>query len=730
MLPTPWDPHSYPPTRRSDHVDIYQSASRGEVTVPDPYQWLEENSNEVDEWTTAQTAFTQAYIDKNADRQKLEEKIRASKDYVKFSAPTLLDSGYWYWFYNSGLQSQAVLYRSKKPGLPDFSKGDNEVGEVFFDPNVLSADGTAIMGMCRFSPSGEYFAYAVSHLGIDYFTVYVRPTSSSLFQAQTPAEGGDGRLSDEVEWCKFTTITWTMDSKGFFYQRYPARESLAAKDRDMNAMVCYHRVGTSQSEDIIVQQDKENPDWTYGTEASEDGKYIYLVVYKDTSKQNLLWVAEFDKDGIKPEIPWRKVINEYVADYLVITNHGPLIYVKTNLNAPQYKVVTIDLSTGEPEIRDFIPEQKDAKLTQVKCVNKEYFVTIYKRNVKDEIYLYSKAGVQLTRLASDFVGVASVTNREKQPHFFLTFSGFNTPGTISCYNFAAPESQRLSILRTTKINGLNPDDFESTQVWYESKDGTKVPMFIVRHKSTKFDGTAAAIQAGYGGFAITADPFFSPIILTFMQTYGAILAVPNIRGGGEFGGEWHRAGRRENKGNTFDDFIAAAQFLVRNKYAAPGKVAITGASNGGFLVCGSIVRAPEGTFGAAIAEGGVADLLKFNKFTGAMAWTSEYGNPSNKEDFDFVEALSPVHNIPKDRVLPATLLMINAGDDRVVPMHSLKFIARLQHNVPHNPYPLLIRVDKSWLGHGFGKTTDKHTKDAATKWGFVAQSLGLEWKTG
>jgi len=254
-------------------------------------------------------------------------------------------------------------------------------------------------------------------------------------------------------------------------------------------------------------------------------------------------------------------------------------------------------------------------------------------------------------------------------------------------------------------------------------------MFIVRHKSTKFDGTAAAIQCGYGGFAISATPFFSPVILTFMKTYNAILAVPNIRGGGEFGGEWHKAGRRETKGNTFDDFIAAAQFLVKNKYAAPGKVTITGASNGGFLVCGSIVRAPEGTFGAAIAEGGVADLLKFHKFTGGKAWTSEYGDPLNPEDFDFVHRLSPVHNVPTDKVLPATLLMINGGDDRVVPMHSLKFVATLQHNVPNNSHPLLIRVDKSWLGHGYGKTTDKATKDAADKWGFVAQSLGLEWQT-
>ncbi|KAF8622425.1 hypothetical protein AX15_007009 [Amanita polypyramis BW_CC] len=728
MPPAPWTPDHYPPTRRSDQVDVYQSASRGEVRVPDPYQWLEETSDEVNEWTTAQTAFAQAYLDKNTDRQKLEDKFRASKDYAKFSAPTLLDDGHWCWFYNSGLQSQSVIYRSKEPALPDFSKKDNEVGDVFFDPNVLSTDSSTIMTLCRFSPNGEYFAYAASHLGGDYSTIYVRPTSSPLTRASV-AKGKDGRFEDEVKFFKFSVITWTRDSKGFIYQRFPPRELHVATHGDRDAMMCYHRVGTPQTEDIILYQDKENPEWIYGAEISEDAKYVYLYQYKDTSKLNLMWIAELDKDGIKPDMPWRKVINEYAADYNVITNHGSLVYVKTNVDAPQHKVITIDLSKDEPEIRDFIPEQKDAKLTQVKCVNKEYFVVIYKRNVKDEAYLYSKAGVQLTRLAPDFVGNISTANREKQPHFFLTLSGFNTPGTIARYDFTAPESQRYSIFRTTKVNGLDPEDFESMQVWFESKDGTKVPMFIVRHKSTKFDGTAGAIQYGYGGFGITADPFFSAVILTFLQTYGAIMAIPNIRGGGEFGGEWHRMGRRENKGNSFDDFAAAAQFLVKNKYAAPGKIAINGVSNGGFLVNGSIVRAPEGTFGAAIAEGGPADLLKFHKFTGAKAWTSEYGNPDSPEDFDFIQGLSPVHNVPKNKVFPATLLMTNAGDDRVVPMHSFKLIATLQHDAPQNPNPLLIRVDKSWLGHGFGKTTDKHTKEAADKWGFVAQALGLEWKT-
>lgn len=727
MLPTSWAPNSYPPTRRSDHVDIYKSASSdGEVHVPDPYQWLEENSDEVDEWTTAQAALTQAYLDQNAEQLKLlEDKFRASKTYAKFSAPTLLDDGHWYWFYNSGLQSQSVLYRSKEPTLPDFSQGDDDVSDVFFDPNVLATDGSAVMTICRFSPCGKYFAYAISRFGSDYWTIYVRPTSSPLSQASA-AQGRDDRLPDEVGWSKGSNITWTKDSKGFLYHRYPARSLHEGTRGDRDGMMCFHRIGTLQEEDIVVYQDKEHPEWIYGANTSEDARYLYLYQYKDSSQKNLVWVAELDEDGVKPGIQWRKVVNEYVADYSIIANHGSLLYVKTNMDAPQHKVITIDLSKTELQIRDFIPEVKDAKLAQINCVNKEYFVVVYKRNVKDEIYLYSRAGIQLARLAPDFVGVASVANREKQPHFFLVLSGFNTPGTIAFYDFGAQEAQRYSIFRTTTVDGLDPDDFETTQVWYESKDGIKIPMSIVRHKLTKFDGTAGAIQFGYGGFGISADAFFSPMILTFLQMYGVILAAPNIRGGGEFGDEWHRAGRRETKGNTFDDFIAAAQFLVKNKYVAPGKVAINGASNGGYLVCGSVVRAPEGTFGAAVAEGGLADLLKFDKFTGGRAWTSEYGDPRVPEDFDFLYPLSPLHNVPTDKVLPATLLMVNAGDGRVVPMHSFKFVAALQHSAPRNPHPLLLYIDKSWLGHGNGKPPDKHIKDTAYKWGFIAQSMGLE----
>jgi prolyl oligopeptidase len=653
-------------------------------------------------------------------------------DYAKFSAPTLREDGRWYWIYNSGLQAQSVVYRSKGKDLPALLGGDDsKVGEIFFDPNLLTEDGTAALSTYAFSESGEYWAYGVSLSGSDFSTVYVRPTNSPL--AEKPVDGHDtGRLPEEIHFVKFSSITWTPDSKGFFYQRYPDRASLTAENAtietqgDVDAMVYYHRIGTPQSEDILIHEDKKNPTWMFSIDFTEKKEYIIFYTMKDTSRKNLLWVAEHNKeDGIGPNIKWNKVIDEFDAEYDVITNHGSTLYVRTNKDASQYKVITIDLAKKN-EVKDLIPET-DAFLSDVSSVNKDNLAIIYKRNVKDEIYVYSRDGKQLTRLAPEFVGAASISSREKQPWFFVSMSGFNSPGTIARYDFTTAEEQRWNIYRSIKVGSLNPGDFDTRQVWYESKDGTKVPMFIVRHKSTRLDGTAPAIQYGYGGFNISVDPFFSPTILTFLQKYGAILAVPNIRGGGEFGEDWHKGGYRENKKNCFDDFIAATDYLVKNKYAAPGKVAINGGSNGGLLVAACVNRAPEGTYGAALAEVGVLDLLRFHKFTIGKAWTSDYGDPDDPNDFDFIYPISPLHNVPTDKVLPPYMLLTADHDDRVVPMHSFKHAATLQYTLPHNPHPLLLRVDKK-AGHGAGKSTEKRIQESADKWGFVAQSLGLVWK--
>ncbi|KAH9950170.1 prolyl oligopeptidase [Amylocystis lapponica] len=740
--PTSWTANRYPPARRSDHVDVYKSEAKGQVRVHDPYQWLEANTDETDQWTTAQEAFTRSYLDQNLERQALEDEIRKNTDYAKFSAPSLKEDNRWYWHYNSGLQSQNVIYRSKDSTLPDFTKEQNAGGEVFFDPNLLTEDGTAALTVTAFSHCGKYFAYGISRSGSDFYTIYVRPTSAPFAsQGNLRPSHDDERLPDEIRYVKFSSVTWTHDSKGFFYQRYPSRdfhgsaaEDIAGTetDSDLNAMVYYHRVGTTQSDDVLVYKDEEHPEWMWGTEVSEvDGRYLFLSVARDSSRKNALWVADLDKDTIGPNMRWDKLVDDFDSAWTYIANDGTKFYLLTDEGAPQYKLVTVDLA-HPPEQRVFhevIPEDKDAHLDDVLAIG-DHLVVRYLRNVKDEIYVYTLSGERVTRVAPDFVGAARVSGRRQHSWFWATLSGFTNPGIVARYDFTEKEeSKRWSVYRTTQVAGLKSDDFLSEQVWYESKDGTKVPMFVVRHKDTKLDGTASAYQYGYGGFSIPMTPFFSAAILTYIQMYGAILVVANIRGGNEFGEEWHLAGTRERKHNCFDDFISATEFLVKNKYAAPGKVAINGGSNGGLLVAACVNRAPEGLLGAAVAEVGVLDLLKFADFTIGRAWTSDYGDPHDPHDFDFIHPISPLHNVPTDKVLPPTLLMTADHDDRVVPLHSFKHAATIQHLLPHNPHPLLIRIDKK-SGHGAGKSTDKRIKDAADKLGFIAQSLGLAPRAG
>lgn len=736
---TPWTPNRYPPARRSDHYDEYKSEKNGVVRVHDPYNWLEHNTQETESWTSAQVAFTKEYLDQNPDRQKLEDEIRRNTDYAKFSAPSLKDDGRWYWYYNSGLQPQSVIYRSRDRNLPTMSNEEGPGGEVFFDPNLLSNDGTAALAATAFSRDGKYFAYGISRSGSDFYTVYVRPTSAPLAsQGESRVSHDDERLQDEVRFVKFSSISWSHDSKGFFYQRYPERKSHGSADEDKagtetesdkHAMLYYHRVGTSQLEDVLVYKDDANPEWFWGAEISEeDGRYLILSVSRDTSRKNLLWIADLESNAIGQDMQWNKLIDEFDASYDYIANNGNKFYFQTNKDAPQYKLVSVDISAppAQRTFEDVIPEDKNAHLEDVLAIADDKFAVVYKRNVKDEIYIYDMNGKQLERVAPDFVGAASIAGRRSQPWFFATLTGFTNPGIVSRYDFTQQDpAKRWSTYRTTLLKGLKAEDFEAQQVWYHSKDGTKIPMFIVRHRNTKFDGTAPAIQYGYGGFTISINPFFSASFLTFLQRYGAVLAVPNIRGGGEFGEEWHLAGTRERKVNCFDDFIAATQFLIDNKYAAPGKVAINGGSNGGLLVAACVNRAPEGLLGAAVAEVGVLDLLKFADFTIGRAWTSDYGNPHDPHDFDFIYPISPLHNVPKDKDLPPTILLTADHDDRVVPLHSYKHAATLQYTLSHNTHPLLIRIDKK-AGHGAGKSTDQRIKEAADKWGFVVQSMGLE----
>ncbi|KAI0260483.1 prolyl oligopeptidase [Gloeopeniophorella convolvens] len=747
MASTVWTPNRYPSARRSDHIDTYHSEAKGEVKIHDPYNWLEKDAEEKDAWVAAQEAFTRGFLDANLDRTRLEEEIRTSTDYEKFGPPVLRDDGRWYWSYNSGLQAQSVYYRSRDGTLPNSVYGSG--GEVFFDPNVLSKDGSVSLSTAAYSRDGKWFAYALSRSGSDFTNVYVRSTEHPLTDANN-----DLRLADELRFVKFSSIAWTHDNQGFFYQRFPDRTSHGPADSDnagtetdgdRDAELFYHRVGTKQSRDISVIKNPEQPQWLWGAGISEvDGRWLELSVSRDTSRKNLLWLADLEKDTIGPNLSWIKLVDGFDAEYSIIGNDGYTFYLHTNVDAPQYKVITVDVEAfikaskaGSAHIKDFskdlIPEDKDAHLEDASILGQDRLVLVYKRNVKDELYIHDlKTGQQLKRLASDHVGSLAAYGRRKQPFFFVWLTGFDTPGVAARYDFTKPSGGKAdgkwSVWRETKVSGLAGEGgFLSEQVWYKSKDGTKVPMFVVRHKDTPLDGTAPAIQYGYGGFSISIGPFFSPSILTAMRTYGFVLAVPNIRGGGEFGEEWHLAGTRERKVNCFDDFIAASEWLVENNYAAKGKIAINGGSNGGLLVAASVNRGPEGLFGAAIAEVGVHDLLKFADFTIGRAWTSDYGNPHDPHDFDFIYPISPVHNVPANKTLPPMLLLTADHDDRVVPLHSFKLAATLQHVAASNPHPLLLRLELK-AGHGAGKSTELKIKEAADKWSFAAQTIGLKWK--
>ncbi|GJJ16277.1 hypothetical protein Clacol_010573 [Clathrus columnatus] len=587
-----WTPGVYPTARRADTFESFKSEKHGEVKVHDPYRWLESSSEETEKWINNQVEFTSKFLDQIPNKDQLVSKLMKNMNFAKFSAPSLKKDGRWYWYYNSGLQAQSVIYRSKTSDLPNFAipnQPETEVGEVFFDPNLLSSDGTASITVSKFSPQGKYFAYGISLSGSDFFTIWIRPTSNPL---DTPVdnilENDPGRLPDVLRYAKFTDIVWTHEDQGFFYQRFPSREEHGSftddkagteTTQDLDAKLYYHKIGTPQSEDILIAEDPNNPEYMFDMEVSEvDGKYLILSIRRDTSRKNTLWIADKTVNELGSNIKWFKVIDTFDAGYYYLANDDTKFYLRTNKDAAQYRVVEFDLTDPTYTMRDVIPEDKGAHLEQVLPFDNDKFAVVYKRNVKDELYIYSMAGKQLERLAVDFVGTIDVSAKREQAWLFATLSGFTTPGTYTVMILLRRTNGLYSEIPRWKVS-----NYKTLSVWYSSKDGTRVPMFIVRHKDTPIDGTAPIFQYGYGGFAISIGPAFSSANLTAIESYGFIYALPNIRGGSEF---------------------------VEQNYGARGRIVINGASNGGLLVAACANRAPEGLYGAAVAEVGVLDMLK------------------------------------------------------------------------------------------------------------------------
>ncbi|XP_043940117.1 prolyl endopeptidase-like [Protopterus annectens] len=702
----------YPVPRRDESkVDIYHGTE-----VPDPYAWLEDpDSEETKAFVDAQNQITMPFLDNSSVREKFKERMTELYDYPKYSCPYKRGKRYYY-YYNSGLQNQSVLY---------VQDSLNSSARVFFDPNKLSEDGTVALQMAKFSEECEYFAYGLSSSGSDWVTIKFMKVDD------------EKELPDILERVKFSSLAWTHDAKGIFYNRYPDEPGKAdgtETTSNLNQKLYYHVIGTEQSADILVAEFPENPKWTSGATVTDDGQYVVLSISEGCKPVNRLWYCDLRQltNGITGLLPWVKLIDNFDAKYSYVTNEDTLFTFRTNLNSPRYKLINIDLKYPDPsQWKTLIPEHEKDVLDFASCVNQKYLVVDYLHDVKDVLHLYDlSSGVFLKNLPLEIGTIAGFSGRKRDSEIFYKFTSFLTPGIIYQCDLSS-DNPEPKVFREVEVKGFNVSEYQTAQVFYPSKDGTEIPMFLVHKKGVKLDGSNPVFLHGYGGFSCSLQPYYSVQYLIFVRHLGGILAIPNIRGGGEYGETWHEDGILNKKQNGFDDFQCAAEYLIKNGYTSSRNLAINGASNGGLLVAACVNQRPD-LFGCAVAEVGVMDMLKFHKFTIGHAWTTDYGCSDDKEQFNYLIRYSPLHNIsvpPQGVQYPAVLLLTADHDDRVVPLHSLKYIATLQHIVGKSPSqknPLMIRIDVK-SGHGAGKPTSKIIQEESDIFTFVAETLNLKW---
>lgn len=670
-----------------DTVDNYFGTE-----VPDPYRWLEDdNAPETREWIEAQNKVTFAYLDSIPYRDRLRSRLEEIWNYPKLSAPWREGDKYFY-YKNDGLQNQDVLYVTSSPEVE---------GEMFLDPNSFSTDGTISMTTFSVSPDGKYAVYGTSEGGSDW-------NKFQVINVETRE-----MLSDQLEWIKFSGASWYQD--GFFYNKYPTpEEGEELSSISKNQMVCYHKLGTPQADDIVVYQDPEHPLRYNWVGLSEDKRFMALTSAEGTSGNNLRFRDM--SQGMNSDI--HVAVDDFENDQYMIGNDGDRILVYTNLDAPNYRLVELNIYNPTPENwKDVIPEQSDMVLSGVSMTGGKLFAD-YMKDASTRIKVYDLNGNFENDVELPGIG-SSGGFRGKQDHTetFYSFTSFTNPTETYHYDIATNTS---TLLRRSQVK-FNPDEYETKQVWYKSKDGTEVPMFIVHKKGIELDGNNPTYLYGYGGFNISLTPSFSIIRMAWLEQ-GGIYAQPTLRGGGEYGEEWHEAGMLLNKQNVFDDFIAAGEYLIEEGYTSKDKLAISGRSNGGLLVGAAMTQRPD-LCKVALPGVGVMDMLRYHKFTVGHGWVVEYGSSDEQEHFDNLIKFSPLHNID-EASYPATLVTTADHDDRVVPAHSFKFIAELQRK--HNgPNPVMIRVDVK-AGHGSGKPTSMIIDEWADIWAFVMWNLGVD----
>ena len=682
----------YPSARKSDVVDDYHGTK-----VADPYRWLEDpDSPESRSWIEAENRLTNAYLADIPARGRIRDRLTKLWNYPKFGAP-FRKAGRYFFFKNDGLQNQSVLYKQA-------SLAANP--ETLLDPNLLSEDGTVALSSLAVSDDGRLLAYGTAASGSDW----------EEFRVRDVATGQD--RPDHLKWIKFSGASWTKDGAGFFYSRYPEPTEKALTDVNRFQKLYYHRLGTDQAEDVLVYERPDQPDWGMNAEVTDDGRYAILNVWLGTDRRNRVYYRDL-KSAKRPTVKGDvvRLLDDFDASYAFVGSDGPVFYFLTDLDAPRKRVIAID--TRHPERgrwREVIPQGPDV-LEGVQIIH-DTFVANYMHDAASRLRLFALDGRMLKDLELPTLGsIGSITGERKDDEMFYAFTSFLYPTTIFRYDF---RSGTTSVFKAPAID-FDPSGYETKQVFYTSKDGTRVPMFITHKKGLALDGTNPTLLYGYGGFNISLTPSFSVGTLVWLEM-GGVYAQPNLRGGGEYGEEWHQAGMLDRKQNVFDDFIAAAEYLVAQRYTSSQKLAIAGGSNGGLLVGAALTQRPE-LFGAALPAVGVMDMLRFHKFTIGWAWVTDYGSADSASQFPYLYKYSPLHNIRAGTKYPATLVTTADHDDRVVPGHSFKFTATLQA-AQAGPEPVLIEIETK-AGHGAGKPTSKIIEEQADRFAFLVRNLGM-----
>jgi len=731
---------TYPAAARGTQVDIYHG-----VSIADPYRWLEDvDSPATKEWVAAENKLTDSFLGSIPQRQAIRTRLTQLWNYERYSAP-FKENGRYFYFQNTGLQNQNVLY---------VQDDRNETPRLLLDPNLLSSDGTVALSGTAVSDDGRLLAYSLSTSGSDWQELHVRDVDT----------GKD--LSDVVKWVKFSDISWTHDNKGFFYSRYDEPTSgNKMTNANKNHKLYYHRVGQPQSRDELIYDRPDQPDWLFDGSVTDDGQYLVITVSQGTDVRNRLYFIDLDNPG-KPEIdnPVVRLIDKLDADYSFVGNRGTLFYVRTDRNAPKGRIVAISIDNPREERwNTIIPENKDALENATMAgddIVANYlqdahssvrFFTAGRDDRRDQrgprpgqqpqqppkppgnIYDDTSTAPIVMRERGQALGggftmrgelplpgigtVGEIHGRQGDNELFYSFTSFLYPTTIYRYDL---KSRQNEVFRSPKV-GFDPTAYETRQVFYTSKDGTRVPMFITAKKGIQLDGRNPTLLYAYGGFDISVTPSFSAANLAWLEM-GGIYALANLRGGGEYGKAWHEGGMLSKKQNVFDDFIAAAQYLIQQKYTSTAKLAVRGGSNGGLLI-GAVENQRPDLFGATLPEVGVMDMLRFQKFTIGWAWTSDYGSSDDSTQFQYLRAYSPLHNIKPGTCYPPTLAFTADHDDRVVPGHTFKYVATLQA-AQSCPNPILVRIETK-SGHGAGRPTTKLIDEAADRFAFLVKELRM-----